>query len=623
MRRAALFLAGAGLVASAPWLWMSSSVVGAANLGTGYALVAMSLVLLTGWVGQISLGHAALVGVGAYATGWAAGTLGLPFPASLPISAALAGAAAAILGVVALRVRGLYLAVATLVFSWMASEFLFRQPWVTAHDSIPSRVVGGIGSLPSFDLSDRRIFYVLGWAVVAIVGFAAHNLRSSRTGRAFMAVRGSEMAAASLGIDVMRTKLIAFATSGAIAGIAGNLIMTDSRVVTADQFGFNFSLLFLAMAVIGGLSSLGGALASALLFAGLTEVFFRVQFLGGFLEIVSSLLLAVTLLVSRGGLASMGRSKPAQALVQALRRRTAAQVPHGPDVAAIGAVFADGTVEPSAEAEAGTPSQETRPRDERPALIEATGITVRFGGLTAVLDASLRVHEGEIVGLIGPNGAGKTTLFNAIAGFNHPASGTINLYGRDVTGFPVHERARAGLARTFQQIQLLPQLTVAENLLVATNVNNASTYLHNLLASERSIAAERAAREQVDRTLERLDLHEVAGRRAADLPFGVLRMVEVARALVTGFRVMMLDEPASGLDNTETDRLIEILRAVRTMGVTMLLIEHDVRMVTQISDYMYVLDQGRILASGVPEQIQRDASVIAAYLGEPEREEVA
>jgi sulfate-transporting ATPase len=703
-RRRAGALVGMGALVAFPFIpGVPSSVVGTANLAAVYTVVAVSLVVLTGWVGQISLGHAALVGVGAYATGHIVEGLGIPFPLSLPLAAAVSGSAAALLGAVALRVRGLYLAVATLVFAWMASEFLFRQEWFIRHGQIGERVIGEPGSLPHFDLSDRRTFFLIAAATAGLVLFAAANLRESKTGRAFFALRGSEMAAASLGIDVVRYKFIAFVTSGAIAGVAGNLIMTDARVVTPDQFTFNISLFYVAVAVVGGLASLGGAIASAIVFAGLAEVFYRVEALGAFLEIVSSLLLALVLVSYRGGLASSparvrrvadrlrpriepivariverlpdemrrGRARPPEARppvvarvraavaervaplrrsVRALRERLPiAQLRPAPELAPAAPLDFERALEPEAPSangssphlhalESGGPEiaaarraqlsmfRPTGDRLDRTPLVEAEHVTVRFGGLTAVNDASLTVREGEIVGLIGPNGAGKTTFFNAIAGYNTPAEGTIRLYGADVTDLPVHRRARVGVARTFQLIQLFRELTVYENLLVATHVHNPTGLGSHVFVTGPALDAEVAAVDRVNSVLRLLELADIADRPTGDLPFGLLRMVEVARALVTGFRVIMLDEPASGLDNVETDRLIDVLRFVRGLGVSMLLIEHDVRMVTGVSDYMYVLEQGRLIAEGLPEEVQRNPDVIAAYLGEPagaEKEEDA
>lgn len=662
----------AALGAVFPW-FVPTSMVRSANLGAAYALVAISIVILTGWVGQISLGHASLVGIGGYTTGMAAGALGVPFPVSIIFAGVAAALAAVALGVVALRVRGLYLAVATLVFSWMASEYLFRQPWFIAHDQIPAQTIGGQQGFLSFDFTSPRVFYFVAWAIVGAATFAALNLRDFKVGRAFFAVRGSEMAAASLGIDVMRMKLFAFAISGALAGAAGNLLMSEARVLSPDQFTFNVSLLFLAIAVVGGLNSVSGAISSGLIFAGLTEVFFRVPALGGLLEIVSALLLVLVLLIYPGGLAripigvsavsrrarsmvarftpaSQGpaseRSSPKRRvpepitrLLEALKRsvvRVRGKDPTVGDFADLGQipsgiVSANGygaklghLVEMSTESAlphlalggSNEPSNlADLPRQERPALIEAVNVTVRFGGLTAVNDVSLAVKQAEIVGLIGPNGAGKTTLFNAIAGFNSPTSGTIKLYGKDVTDLPVHRRAAVGVARTFQAIQLFGAMTVFDNLLVATHVDNPSGLASNIWASDAAVREEEKARAKVSEVLALLDLTEISNRRTADLPFGLLRMVEVARAIVTGFRVIMLDEPASGLDNVETDRLIEVLSFIRGLGITQLLIEHDVRMVTSVSDYIYVLDQGAIIAQGEPAAIQRDPAVIAAYLG--------
>jgi branched-chain amino acid transport system ATP-binding protein len=254
--------------------------------------------------------------------------------------------------------------------------------------------------------------------------------------------------------------------------------------------------------------------------------------------------------------------------------------------------------------------------DRRP-ILEVAHVTVQFGGLLAANDVNLEVREHEIVGLIGPNGAGKTTTFNAISGLNEPTAGTVKLFEEDATHYPVHVRAQMGVGRTFQLIQLFPQLTVFENLLVATHVHNETGVFSHVLLTERAVASEAACRTRVRDVVGLLGLEEVAHRKVAGLPFGILRQVEIARALVTEAPFVMLDEPASGLDNNETDELARLLEFIRAdLGLTLLLIEHDVRMVTSVSDYIYVLNRGAILAHGTSAEIQQNPEVIAAYLGE-------
>jgi branched-chain amino acid transport system ATP-binding protein len=263
---------------------------------------------------------------------------------------------------------------------------------------------------------------------------------------------------------------------------------------------------------------------------------------------------------------------------------------------------------------AGEPTADGR---REPVLIQASNITVRFGGLLAVDDAHIRVCAGEIVGLIGPNGAGKTTLFNSLLGLNTPTEGRVELFGNDVTDWPVHRRAALGVGRTFQILQLFGDLTVFENLLVATHLQSSSGLVGSMVVSPATVRQERAARERVRAVLELMELERFADRRVAGLPFGVLRLVEVARTLVTGARLVCFDEPASGLDTAETERLIDWFRLLRQMGVTLLVIEHDVSMVVRLCDYVYVLNQGRLLAEGSPAEIQRNPDVIASYLGAP------
>lgn len=602
LRAPGVWITGVALLAW-PWIPLPSSMEGLADSLHGdaalagiYTVVAVSLVVLTGWVGQISLAQGTFVGLSAFVTGIAVRDLGVPFPLNLPIAAAAAGLAALLLGLVALRVRGLYLAVATLIFGWMADSYLFKQTWLVGEggsSAIGNTIVGRPGNFPSFDLTQRRIFYYVALAAAAIAIAAAANLRDSRTGRSMFAVRGSELAAASLGINVRRTKLAAFAMSGVLAGVAGNLIMIDQRTANADRFSFKASLLFLSIAAVGGLTRLGGAAAAAALFAGLNELFFRFEFLGGYLEIVSGGLLLAAVLVS---------SAPARARIAKLTKR--------------------GDSHDSApQAMLSAPQLPERASDSSDAstatlALEVEHVTVQFGGLIALEDATLRVEQQQIVGLIGPNGAGKTTLFNAICGMNSPRAGSVALYGRNVDGLDVHERAAIGIGRTFQAIQLFKEASVHDNLMVATHLHGSTGMLSHMMITGKALRDEEAARERVRAASAICGLDQVLDAKAGDMPFGVLRMVEIARVLVTGSRLMLLDECASGLDERESDRLSELLLALRDgLGMSLLVVEHDVRFVTGLSDRIYVLDQGRMIASGTPAEVRRNPAVVAAYLG--------
>jgi ABC-type branched-subunit amino acid transport system ATPase component/ABC-type branched-subunit amino acid transport system permease subunit len=687
------FFAALGLVVLLVWPEVPGVPADALNtaiLAALYLVTTLSLVLLIGYLGQISLGQASLVGMGAFASALATHQLGVRFPFSLGVGLAAGAGFAALIGVVALRVRGLYLAVATLIFAYVCDQYLFVQPWLVGSQSgtqIAAEHVGTKGSLPYFDLSDPHIFYYVALAVAVACVYGLANLRESRAGRAFSAIRGSEVAAASLGINVMRYKLLGFAAAGGLAGLAGALTLSARQTVQPSDFDVRTSLFYLSIAVVGGLQSLGGAVAAALFFALLVgEVFFRFPRVADFLELVSASLLFIVLLFFKGGMGALPTrlhqiahrvnpllrpvtARMSSVMVRRSRRQAKPMAaPDAPisvaparsglrgllgrlrapqrraaplDVVGLAArvrapsspadildlpkdARADArearrrlTVGATGSAVSGSPGADGR---REPSLLSADSITVRFGGLTAVNDASLRVGAGEIVGLIGPNGAGKTTLFNAILGLNQPTAGRVSLYGRDVTGWPVHKRAALGVGRTFQIIQLFGDQTVFDNLMVATHLQNPTTFWGGLLVTGRARSAERAARQRVRAALELLELEPFADRRVAGLPFGVLRLVEVARTLVTGARLVCFDEPASGLDSRETEELIEWFRLLRELGLTLLVIEHDVSMVTRLCDHIYVLDQGRLIASGPPQDIQRDPAVIASYLGNMEAE---
>ena len=586
-----------------PWLlptnWSNMGVRAAI-----WTLALLSLVVLTGWIGQVSLAQAALMGVGAFTAAQVTNHLSIDFP----FHGLLAGAAGALvalgIGLAALRIRGLYLAIATLAFQWMLeASFLEWGPF--------SGGFNGIGIEPlkvaTYNFSDDRLFFYLAWITVGLVILLVANLRDSRTGRAWFAIRGSEVAARTMAIDVTRYKLIGFAVSGFIVGLAGSLNLNFIGTATPFDYNFTKSITYLAVAVLGGIGAIGGAVLGAGVYIFSDQIIFSsIDSLRGKIEIVAAALLAFTLIRNPGGLISFREDlREKIAIARARRARHAGGTP---------LPVSGGAPDPPAE------PAEPVPHDPPPIgepILQVREVTMRFGGVRALDSVSLDLREGEIGGLIGPNGAGKTTLFNVVNGLLRPTAGRVTFDGVDITEMPAHDRAGMGMARTFQLMKLFPQLTVEENCLIATHRANPSAFLHNLLMTGRSREADARARERVREVLSLLGIAEHAERTVRGLPFGLLRLVELARSLSSEPRVLLLDEPASGLDVDETVRLGTLIRRIRDeLGPTVFLIEHDMSLVMEVCDYVTVLDFGRNLASGTPDEIRENERVVAAYLGE-------
>jgi len=589
-----------------PWILPSNW----ANMGVRsaiWALALLSLVVLTGWVGQISLAQGAIMGVGAFTAAQVTTRLGLEFPFHAIVAGAAAALVAAGIGIAALRIRGLYLAIATLAFQWMMeASFLEWHPF--------SGGFNGIGIEPltmdTYDFSNDRLFFYLAWSSAALIFFLVANLRDSRTGRAWFAIRGSEIAAKSLAIDVTRYKLIGFAVSGFIVGVAGSLNLNYIGTATPLDYNFIKSITYLAVAVLGGIAFLGGALAGAIAYVFSDQIIFAgIPALRGKIEIAAAILLIFTIIRNPGGLISFREDLKER--IEGARRKRARKAAHR---------GVTQTPQVSGGAEEHPPEIDRPARDARieaPTRLRVQEVTVRFGGVVALDDVSLEVREDEICGLIGPNGAGKTTLFNSISGLIRPSAGAIRFDETDVTPLGPHERAGMGMARTFQIMKLFPRMSVFDNVMIATHRTNASTFLGNMLMLSTSRDEDARCAGRVREALADLGLDGYADTRCADLPFGTLRLVELARSLVIEPRLLLLDEPASGLDERETDTLAaHLVRIHDERRIPILLIEHDMDLVMAISDYVYVLDFGRNLAEGLSQDVQRDDAVIAAYLGE-------
>ena len=614
----------------------------------------LSIVILTGWVGQISLAQAALMGVGAFTAAQATKHLSLDYP----IHAFVAGGAAALvavgIGVFALRIRGLYLAIATLGFQWaLQASFLEWKPFSGGFNGVqvPLKAL----KLPCCDFTNDRIFYYLAWATAIVIIMMAANLRDSKTGRAWFAIRSSEVAAKTLGINVTRYKLLAFAVSGFIIGVAGSINLNFIGTATPLDYNFQKSITFLAIAVLGGIGAIGGAIVGSIAFVFSDQWLFAHNWFNGFfqgkIDVLAALLLIFTIIRNPAGIIGVREEmreriekrravKARRATRQVVLPVSGAQAPGSPsEEPSLDSPSAEG-LEPPVEAE--TVEREAVPvtsesersvaerlatyvqargrRDQRidaAPMLEVRDVTIRFGGVVANDGVSYEVRPGEICGLIGPNGAGKTTNFNCVNGLLVPNSGSVHFTGRDISSMAVHERAKLGMSRTFQLMRLFPRLTIFENMMVGTHLQNESGFTGNLLMLKRSRLEDKRNEERVREIMSLLGISAHADHKVAGLPFGVLRLVELGRALVTQPRMLLLDEPASGLDVSETDAFAEILFKVRDeMGHTIFIIEHDMRLVMMICDYIYVLEFGRNLAEGFQSEIQSNPAVIAAYLGE-------
>jgi ABC-type branched-subunit amino acid transport system ATPase component/branched-subunit amino acid ABC-type transport system permease component len=549
-----------------------------------FGIIALSLVVVTGFAGQVSLAQLTLAGV----AGFLLSPLTVDWHVPFPIAPLLAALGAAVVGVVvglpAIRIRGLPVAVVTLALATALEAVWFHNadfvsvegkdvtgPWLFGLD-LRARIGTDYPRLP---------FAFLVLAVLVGVAVAVAKLRTSALGSAMLAVRANERSAAGAGIDVVRVKLIAFAIGAFIAGLGGSLLAYKQSNVTFDSFTILVGIALFATVYLAGITSVSGGILAGLLCAGgiVFAAAERWLSLGDWYGTIMGVGLVVTVVQNPEGLVG-----PIHAL---LARRRGGGRREAPLATTVGAMAAE----------------PPRTFPGAPVLLALRDIHVAYGGMVAVDEVSLDVPEGAIAGLIGPNGAGKTTLLDAITGFAR-ARGSVSLDGRALDGLAPHQRVRAGLGRTFQHAELYEDLSVAENVTVGL------------------AATTRAGGEALRETLELLDLADVADRPVGELSQGRRQLVSIARALVSRPRMLLLDEPAGGLDSTESQWLGERLRRIRDSGVTIFLIDHDMHLVLNLCDQIHVLDFGRVIACGPPAEVKRDPDVAAAYLGSTHESQV-
>jgi branched-chain amino acid transport system permease protein len=575
----------------------------ALGIGACWAAMALALNLLMGYAGQISLGHGAFVAAGAYTAGVFTARWYLPAGLSWIVAALIGAALALVVGLPALRLKGLYLAITTLAFSVAMEEFALKIPWLSRGSAgVPvKRPYFG-----SFGFTRNGDFLVLILLVVLVIYVIDTNVTRTKLGRAFAGIREDERVAQSFGVDVARYKLLAFALSGALAGVAGALYGELVGFVDSVTFSFQrFSLLLVVLVVIGGLGSRAGVMVAAAVYAVLPEF---LHVFAGWDLIIGSLLLIYTVARHPGGMAA--------AWQEATHRRA--------HKLAIGRGNGGGD-DDDEDASATIPQLPDLPRPAHAsapaiangaAVLSVRDVTVRFGGLTAVDGASLDVAPNTIVGLIGPNGAGKSTLFNAVSGFVTPNAGSVLFHGRSITELAPHQRAQLGIGRTFQQAGLAANLSLVDNLLLAQHAAAGYDPASALAFLPQVARTEAELLERARATVTALGFDHLAGHKVRQLSGGQQRIVELACALVGAPDLLLLDEPSAGMAPAAVENLAVRLRDLRdTLGRTVLLIEHHIPLVLDVCDVVYVLDQGQVLASGKPDEVVRDPAVVAAYLG--------
>ncbi len=537
------------------------------------AIVGIGLNVLLGLTGQISLGQVGFYAIGAYTVGILTTNHGWSFWAALPLAALIAAAAGLALSIPALRVRGPYLAMVTIAFAFVveqgAAEWRDLTGGWNGLMGIPTPAVAGLS------FSEREIAFLVLFLTVAVTWLYARLARSP-WGKAMRAIRDSEIAGQSIGLDPVVVRTMAFTLAAGTAGLAGGVFASMSGFISPESFPFFESILFLLVVMIGGAERVLGPLVGAVIVVLLPE------FLSALAEyrllLVGALLLVVLRLAPGGVVGMLARpfARPAAESAPRARQDIAAYLRAG----------------------------------QARLTLSASELTISFGGVHAVDDFGFEARAGEITSIIGPNGAGKTTALNVIGGFYVPSRGTVRLGERDVAGLASHRVARAGIARTYQTTQLFEHMSVLDNVMIA--LRRGRLGLRSLVRPDE----DRADVDLAESLLAFVGYEGAMERVAGSLAHVDKRLVEIARALAARPGVVLLDEPAAGLNTADTTRLGELVRRVADLGLVVILVEHDMRLVMSVSDHVVVLDAGRKIADGTAAEVRADPVVVAAYLGE-------
>lgn len=590
LRRNPLGLAGMAALAIAALIpfGCENYIVDVALTIVTFGILGLGLNIVVGYAGLLDLGYAAFFAIGAYTTALMETLLNLNFWETIPFSLVFAAIAGIIIGYPTLRLRSDYLAIVTLGFGEIVRLIATNLDITGGPNGLyginPARVFG-------VELTSPKQVYALGLVFLVLVLLFVIRLGASRIGRAWTSIREDESAAEAVGVPTLRVKMLAYVMGALIGGLGGSLFAARFGAIDPTSFTYAQSVTILIIVVLGGRGSIPGVLLGAVIVAGLPEA---LRFLNNWRELVFAVALILLMLLRPQGL------WPARLRhIAAPSASAAAADPHAAPAAQI------------AETTAGEPD----------CLLEAQGVSRIFGGLRAVSGVDFEVRRGEILSLIGPNGAGKTTVFNCLTGVIPPSGGRILWQGAPLGRLKPHRVVARGLARTFQGIRLFDNLTVFENVLLGQDHRFHLPFWAEVLGLPRALRESHQHYAAARRWLEFVGLAEQSGLRAGDLAYGDQRRLEIARALAGQPQLLLLDEPAAGMNPTEKQSLMGLIRSIRDLGTTVMLIEHDMLLVMGVSDRVIVMDRGQVIAAGSPAEVQANPRVIEAYLGADEEDE--